>query len=114
MAVKTIVVALALDDGSRPIADRAVQLANDHDAQLIGVHVIENPGGPGWPPAVDAEALVAQLKHEGVEHLQTLLKASNRPSLTMVETGKPHAAIEALARSRGADLIIIGPGVAGN
>ncbi|MFA7680815.1 MAG: universal stress protein [Pigmentiphaga sp.] len=42
MPIKTIVVALALDDDSKRVAGRAVQLANQHQAQLVGVHVLEN------------------------------------------------------------------------
>lgn len=116
MAIRTILVALALDEDSRKVADRAVQLANDHDAQLVGVHVLESMHlhQPGLPPSVDPDALAASIRDERAARLGTFLEATKRPAVTEVATGKPYAEIGALAASHDADLIVIGPGGARN
>lgn len=114
MAIRTIMVALAFEEDGQRIADRAVQLANDHDAQLIGVHVLENLQflEAGFPSSVDMDALVTLVRDESHQRLRDWLNASTTPAATKVETGKPYAAIEALAASHSADLIVMGPGVA--
>lgn len=116
MTIRTIVVALAFEENGRQIADRAVQLANDHGAQLIGVHVLEGRSlhQTDLPPSVDKDALATVLTGEGRQRLRVSLKASRTPALIKVETGEPHAVIEAATVSHGADLLVIGPGVARN
>lgn len=116
MAIKTILVALALEEDSRHIADRAVQLANSHDAQLIGLHVQESidVDEGSFSPAVDPDAIATSITSENSARLQKLLNGATKPALLKVEVGKPHSAIEAMAASLQADLIVIGPGVAKN
>ncbi|MDX3893823.1 universal stress protein [Pusillimonas sp.] len=115
MPINTILVALALDDTSKRIADRAVQLADQHKAQLVGVHVVEklHLHASDLPAPLDAQALAGMVEDRGARQLKSLLKKA-ATSIVHVESGKPHEVIERLARSHGADLIVIGPGVAKN
>jgi len=114
MPIRTILVALALEDDSKRIADRAIQLAQQHKAQLVAVHVFENPPlhDASLPPLVDLVALTGMLEDQYADQLQSLLGAADKPAVTHVEAGKPHEVIERLAMSHNADLIVIGPGVA--
>lgn len=95
MAIRTIVVALGLEEGSQHVADRAVRLANEHEARLIGVYVEEQ---------------AEEASHDSARRLQSLLKGASKPALVVVESGKPHDVIEALAIAHSANLIVIGPG----
>ena len=116
MPIKTILVALSLEDDSGRVADRAVQLANQHKAQLVGVHAIENlpRHDSGLPPSIDMAALAGMIEGQNTRQLQFLLEAAEQPAIIHVEAGKPHDIIENLAASYQADLIVIGPGVAKN
>ncbi len=114
MPIKTIVVALALEDDNRQVAERAIQLANQHQAQLIGVHVIDSLPEQDipLPSAIDANALTNTVREQSGEQLRTLLAAADKPAIIQVETGKPHELIQHIAQKCDADLLIIGPGAA--
>ncbi|HWK53582.1 MAG TPA: universal stress protein [Hyphomicrobiales bacterium] len=116
MPIKTILVALGLEDDGKRVADRAVQLANQHQAQLVGVHVIEHMPSidADLPSAIDPVVLASRIKDQSAVQLQALLGRADKPAILHVETGKPHAVITALAASHQADLIVIGPGIARN
>jgi len=114
MPIKTILVALALEDDSKRVAGRAIQLANQHKAQLVGTHVIENLPllDPGLPPSIDTAVLAGMIEDQSALRLQSLLGSAERPAIIHVEAGKPHDIIASLAASYHADLIVIGPGIA--
>ncbi|WP_417231109.1 universal stress protein [Brevundimonas sp.] len=112
MTIKSIVVALSLEDDGPRIADRAVQLANQHSARLVAVHVVEGLDRHATGLPVDPDALATMIGEESARKLRSLLTAATKPALIQVETGRPHAVIEAMAASHSADLIIIGPGTA--
>lgn len=116
MPIRTVLVTLALHGDSERVAGRAVQLANQHKAKLVCVHVIEDmePWSSDLPPAIDAPTLIDRIKEQRRSELQRFLDAAERPPTIHVETGKPHSIIESLAHSCGADLIVIGPGVPKN
>lgn len=116
MPIKTILVAVAFEDDGKRVADRAVQLANQHKAQLVGVHVVENlpTHDPELPPSVDAVALARMIKDRSARQLQGLLAAAERPAMTLVASGRAHDVIESMAAAHHADLLVIGPGVARN
>lgn len=116
MAIRTIIVALTLEDDSRNIADRAVQLANSHGAQLIGMHVIEHPEylKDFLTAGDEAHSLPKAVIDERAQKLQAFLSCADRPPVLKVKVGKPYVAIEAAVRSFEADLVVMGPGVAEN
>lgn len=114
MAIKTIIVALAFEQDCQHIAGRAVQLANEHNAQLIGVHVLEGiDTAETWmPSSLELDALTARITDENRQRLSETLSGTKIPAMLHVATGKPFAVIEDLAVSHNADVIIIGAGVA--
>ena len=116
MPIQTILVALALNDDSSRIAARALQLASQHNAQLVAVHVIEEHlfFDSLLPTSIDTTLFTDRLKEQHGQQLQTLLETAGKPAIIHVETGKAHDIIENLAIASKADLIIIGPGVAEN
>lgn len=112
MPVKTILVALALQGDSKRVAARAIQLANQHKAQLVCLHVIEDlPYDSSLPASIDAALLGQLIKEESAGQLQCLLGSADKPAIVHVKTGSPHSLIENLARECHADLIVIGPGL---
>ena len=114
MSIKTIVVALTLDGDSAGIVSRTIQLADQHQAQLVAVHVIESLplGDSRQPIPVDSDIFGGALAKERACQLKSLLEAAEKPVTTCIEVGKPHEIIMSLAASCGADLIVIGPGIA--
>lgn len=114
MPLETIVVALALEDDDQQIAKRAVQLANQHQAQLIAVHVTDSlpEQDTPLPPAIDAAALANMVCEQSAEQLRTLLAGADKPATIQVDTGKAHEVIQHIAHNCKADLLIIGPGAA--
>lgn len=115
--IKTILIALDLeDDDSQHVANRAIQLASQHKAQIIGVHVIENLPlqDANLPPSIDTVALSGIIQEQKRHQLQSRLAGAEESAVLHLTTGKPHDAIEALALSHRVDLIIIGPGVRKN
>lgn len=112
MTIRTILVALALDDGGTRVAARALQLAHEHRARLVGVHVIEDLPPchqPGPPNAGEAREALTVAARDG---LGALLARAEPAAELHVDSGKPHEIINRLAHESGADLVIIGPGVA--
>lgn len=116
MAIKTIIVALAFEQDCQHIAGRAVQLANEHNAQLIGVHVLEGiDTAETWmPSSLELDALTARITDENRQRLSETLSGTKIPAMLHVASGKPFAVIEDLAVSYNADVVIIGAGVARN
>lgn len=113
MVIKTILVALSLEHDCTIVAQRAVQLANQHGAQLVGVHVIPalDIFEPAIPSSVDATDLERIVRDQSASKLKSMLEKAETPAIITVETGVPHIAIDALAASYAADLVIIGAGV---
>lgn len=114
MSIKTIVVALALDDDSKNVASRAAQLAAQHGATLIGVHVIEDltSDGSTMPLSINVGTLAARVIEQAIHELQSLLGPQHGSENLHVQTGKAHKVIADLAVAHHADVIVIGPGVA--
>jgi nucleotide-binding universal stress UspA family protein len=112
MSLKRILVALSLEDDSLQIARRAIQLASQHEAEIVAVHVIEGVSlpDPELPPTVDGRTLFDRIVTQGTSDVQALFDGAAVLSSVLVETGKPHTIIDALARSCDADLIVIGAG----
>lgn len=116
MSIKTILVALALEDGCKRVADRAVQLASEHGARLVGLHVMEAeaPARADLPAAVDADALARVLEQQAAAHLQALLGHAATPDQLHIKAGRAHDVIREQAQAYAADLVVIGPGAARN
>jgi len=96
MPITRILVALALDADTERTAERAIQLAIQHQAQLIGVHVVENLPlqDPALSDFVDAGSLAARIEEEARHHLQSLLETAEKPAIHHVGHGRPHDVID--------------------
>jgi len=111
MTIATIVTALDLAPGSERVAARARQLAEEHGARLVALHVVEDlpASEAALPGGLEPGLLTTLLEDSGHERLRSLLG----PAAELhVEAGLPHALITRLAGDCAADLVVIGPGVA--
>lgn len=111
MSITHILVALSLDANSQRIADRAVQLAQQHGARIIAVHIISKvfAADSGVAAPGDAAEIIAHMKDDIAQQMQSLLSGAPDPILH-IEQGRKHEVIERLAESYGAALIILGSG----
>lgn len=112
MTIKTIVAAIALENGDEPAAHRATQLAQEHGARLILVHVIESlpTPDPDLPPPADEDAVSRVLIADAVETVKRMAASANVQAEIKVEFGKADQVIDQLTRDHAADLLLIGPG----
>lgn len=112
MPIRTIIVGLALEVDDDPVAPRALQLAQQHGARLIAVHVIENPikGDRTLSPPVDQAAVVDILETEARARLQRMFADAASPVEIVVQAGKAHEVLDGLVSDHAADLLVIGPG----
>lgn len=113
MSIKTIVAGIALENDDDPVLERALQLAQVHDARLVLVHVLESFISVGddigtWPSLT---TLRQRLEEEALAHIRLLLAGQDYQAVDIIiDHGRAHECIEAVARARQADLLIIGPG----
>ena len=114
MTIKTILAAVALEGHDDPVAGRAAQLAEQHGARLIAVHVIEDIDAEKqyFPAHSDHGAIHEILNTDARDRLSALFEPTSDPKEIVVETGKPHDVIDRLIRQHAADLVVIGPGKA--
>jgi len=112
MSLKTILVALSLDEDSEKVVSRAVQLAAQHNATIIGVHVIEESvfQDSELPPSIDMRALARLIEEESRRKLQSLFASQGENVILHIESGKAYRIIENVAALRDVDVIVIGPG----
>lgn len=112
MTIRTIVAAIALENGDEPVARRAIQLAAAHGASLVLVHAIESlpASDPDLPSPAKEEAIAKVLAAEATASLQHLAEGAVVQTELSVECGRADQIIDRLIRDHAADLLIIGPG----
>ena len=112
MTIKTIVAAIALENGDEPVARRAIQLAAEHEARLILVHAIESLPAfdPDLPSPAKKEAISEVLAAEAIASLKEMTASATVEIEIEVKGGKADQLIEHLVHDRAADLMVIGPG----
>ena len=116
MSIKTILVGLALESDSDPVAARAIRLARQHGAKLIAVHVIEQSMLDGHEPPLpgDRHAIISILEEEARDRMRALLQDLPIETEIHVEAGDPFEILDRLHRQHSVDLLVIGPGRADN
>ncbi|CAD7338186.1 universal stress protein [Sphingomonadales bacterium 58] len=113
MSIGRIVAAVALEADVDPVAARALQLARMHGAHLILVHVLENlilieDDVAAWSALATLRQTLQDQARERIAHL---LAGQDCPNVEiMIEHGRAHERIEAIAEAQKADLLVIGPG----
>lgn len=112
MRIKTIVAAIARENSDEPVAHRAIQLAQEHDARLILVHVIESlpAPDPDLPLPADEGAVSGVLIADAVATVERMTASANVRAEIMVEFGNAAQVIDRLAREHAPDLLLIGVG----
>lgn len=112
MTIKTIIAAIALENGEQQVARRAIRLAADHGAKLVLAHAIERlpESDPDLPSPVNEEAIANVLEAEAIASLKKMAESAAVQAEFEVECGKADQLIERLIRNHAADLLVIGPG----
>ncbi|ODT77400.1 MAG: hypothetical protein ABS76_26805 [Pelagibacterium sp. SCN 64-44] len=105
--METIIAGLALDGTDGPVLARAGQLAGQHGARLMLVHVLEAP------PAAEAEGLDLEgatrlLKEAAAARLAEL--AGGLAADIRIAWGRPFEVLSGLIAVEKAGLLVIGPG----
>ena len=111
-----ILCAIDFSDTSIHALEYALSLAQERDAQLTLVHVVEVMPAPQSEAAGDVEAralgaYVAAAAEARAEHLQDIVPESARAYCTIERTmaiGTPHREILRVAAERDSDLIVLG------
>lgn len=112
MTIKTIIAAIALENGEQQVARRAIRLAVDHGAKLVLAHAIESlpESDPDFPAPANEEAIANVLEAEAIASLKQMAESATVQTEIEVECGKADQFIERLIRDHAADLLVIGPG----
>lgn len=112
MPIRTIIAALSLEPDSEPVADRALQLAAQHGARLILVHVLENIIDDAALTTIGATSPLSALQQEAQDCIQQKIDASGPQNAVdiVMGNGAPYAIIHELVEREQADLLVIGPG----
>jgi len=112
VTIKTIIAAIALENGEQQVARRAIRLAADHGAKLVLAHAIESlsESDPDLPSPANEEAIAKVLSAEAIASLKQMGDSAEVQTEIEVECGKADQVIERLIRDHAADLLVIGPG----
>lgn len=111
MGIRTILAAIALENGDEAVARRAALLAAEHGARLCFVHVLEEfpPADSDLPlPTAGSHAL----KADAIAALEQLAKSIGAVAEISVAFGRADQAINALLQDLPGALLVIGPGKA--
>jgi nucleotide-binding universal stress UspA family protein len=113
--IRTIVHPSDFSRASTPAFKRAVEMAKDNRAQLLVVHVLA-PAAPimmadGYVPRKVYEEMEAAARAEAQKQLRRLVEQAKRSGVRvrpLLLEGVAHERIVQAARSRKADLVVIG------
>jgi nucleotide-binding universal stress UspA family protein len=107
-----ILCAVDFSDSSPANLDYAISLAEEGNAQLTVLHVVELQPvvyEPSMATPFDLERDRPRLEEAARSHLHRFVPESVRPDVVAVVTsGKPYVEILNMARARGTDLIVLG------
>jgi nucleotide-binding universal stress UspA family protein len=101
-------------EGSTRALTYGISLAEEADAHLIALHVIEVPPelrDVAGPAGIDVDALRAAAEAEALRRLRELISPEARTYCTIetaVREGAPHREILKMAADRHTDLIVMG------
>jgi len=105
--MKTIIAGLALDGTDGPVLARARQLAGQHGARLVLVHVLEAPPA-GEAEGLDMAGARSLLEADAAARLAAL--AGDLAVESRIVWGRPFEVLSGLIAAEKADLLVIGPG----
>lgn len=114
MTLKTILAALDLAEESDAVLAKAAQLAGEHGAWLVLLHVMEKEAlSHAAAASGQSESdLRDQLGRQAAGRIDKSVAQLGRTRRTdvRVEVGSPHEVISRVADERSADLVVLGPG----
>jgi len=114
VSIRTIVAAVALETDNDPVIARAMQLARQHGARLVFIHVIEDVfhRDEALPASVDAATLQRTAEQAAGDRIRGMIgDALPQGGVDIIlETGKPYEVIHEIAQREQADILLIGPG----
>ncbi len=105
-----ILMAVDLSEDSDMVAERALAIAKNNDAQLHVIHVIEPLSfAYGGDIPMDFSGIQDEIHQQAVQQLQKFAeKHGLNTDCRHVVLGQPEVEIHALAEEQGADLIVVG------
>jgi nucleotide-binding universal stress UspA family protein len=108
--MKRICVATDFSPGADAAVQRAVQMANEHQAELKLLHALGEPGLEVVRMMLGekASALTDGLQRSAEEQLRAVAAGIDRPVETKVVSGRPSKVISAELAEGGDDVIVIG------
>jgi nucleotide-binding universal stress UspA family protein len=113
MQIRSILYPTDFSKGARAAMDHAISFAQDYDAKLILLHVVEDIPIAEWyvPSALSVADLMEDLKKSALQEMNNwVAEVSHKVKSVekMVVNGVPFVDIIATAREKNVDLIIIG------
>lgn len=106
IAIRHVLCALDLTPRSEPIVAAGAQLAEEYGAELTLVHAV--PGSEAIPEKLMDCELRRHLMAQAREQLLTFASKAGVKATLCVESGEVAEAVDACAKSRKADLVVIG------
>jgi len=113
MQIKTILYATDFSQGARAAMDHVISLAQDYDAKLILLHVIQDISVAEWyiPTTLSVAEVVADIEKNAWQEMGKWA-AEFSPKVSNIEKiivrGVPFVEIIKTARGKNIDLIVIG------
>lgn len=107
---KKIMLAVDLTEESKPIADRAINLARQSGAELHLVHVIEPLSlAYGGDVPMDLSAVQEQIQEQAKSHMKEFgTRLDIAPERQHLIFGRPESEIHRIAEEQAADLVVVG------
>lgn len=101
----TVAAAIAHDDKDPAIIQYAVQLAEQHGARVVLLHVVEGAVGTVYPTAYDAEA---RADEEYLERLCSMINARGIECTSLLGHGNVTRELVRLVKASRADVLVMG------
>ena len=107
---RCIMLAVDLTEESMPVAQRALNIASNNDAELHVVHVIEPLSlAYGGDMPMDLSSIQDQIHEQAQAHLADFARSLDiPPERQHLIFGRPESEIQRASEAQGADLIVVG------
>jgi nucleotide-binding universal stress UspA family protein len=113
MEIKTILYAIDFSEGARAAMDHAIMFARDYRAKLILLHILQDISIADWyvPSSLSMGELMEDMEKNAWEEMRTweaeIASKVNNVEVIVIR-GVPFVEIIRTARSKNADMVVIG------